>query len=93
MTNPPSTPDMTPIIAHVYNYPNHLIDEMTGIFTNLGGSAVQKFASHGSVVLGSQMLAAGRLFSVFFPSGSLAEGDKFKLIVRAVYIELTGVNQ
>ena len=89
----PTIADMTPIMVNVYNYPNHLIDEMTGIFTNLGGSAIQKFASHGSVVLGSQMLAAGRLFSVFFPPGTLTEGDKFKFIVRAVYIELTGVNQ
>jgi len=92
-SNPPNTPDMTPIMVNVYNYPNYLIDEMTGIFTNLGGSAVQKFASHGSVVLGRQMLSDGRLFGVYFPSNTLTEGDKFTLIVRAVYIELTGVNQ
>lgn len=91
-SNPPSIADMTPVMVNVYNYPNHLIDEMTGIFTDLGGSAVQKFASHGSVVLGRQMLAAGRLFSVSFPQGTLTEGNKFKLIVRAIYIELTGVN-
>lgn len=92
-SNPPSTPDMTPIKLNVYNYPNHNIDEITGIFTTLGGSSLQTFASHGSVVLGRQMLSAGRLFSVFFPQGSLAEGDTLNLIVRAVYIELTGVNQ
>ena len=91
--NPPTMADMTPIMVNVYNYPNHLIDEMTGVFTNLGGSALQKFASHGSVVLGRQMLAAGRLFSICFPHNTLTEGDKFTLIVRAVYIELTGVNQ
>ena len=91
--NPPNIPDMTPIRVDVLNYPNFSIDEMTGIFTNLGGLTLQKFASHGSVVLGSQMLADGRLFSVFFPQGTLTEGDKFNLIVRAVYIELTGVNQ
>ena len=49
--NPPSIPDMTPIIVNVYNYPNHHIDDMTGIFTTLGGSSLQKFASHGSVVM------------------------------------------
>lgn len=86
-------PDMTPVMVNVYNYPSHNIDEMTGIYTNLGGSSLQKFASHGSVVLGRQMLADGRLFSVFFPPNTLTEGDKFTLIVRAVYIELTGVNQ
>lgn len=91
-SNPPAIADMTPVIVHVYNYPNHDIDEMTGIYTDLGGSAIQKFASHGSVVLGRQMLSAGRLFSVFFPPGTLTEGDNFKLIVRAIYIELTGVN-
>ena len=90
--DPPSIPDMTPILVHVYNYPNHHIDSMTGIFTNLGGSALQSFSSHGSVVLGNQMLADGRLFSVCFPANTLTEGDKFTLIVRAVYIELTGVN-
>lgn len=84
--------DMTPVMVNVYNYPNHNIDEMTGIFTSLGGASLQKFASHGSVVLGRQMLADGRLFSVFFPQGTLTEGDKFNLIVRAIYIELTGVN-
>ena len=92
-SNPPTMADMTPIAVQVYNYPNHLIDEITGVFTNLGGSALQKFASHGSVVLGRQMLAAGRLFSICFPRNTLTEGDKFTLIVRAVYIELTGVNQ
>lgn len=86
-------PDMTPVMVNVYNYPNHNIDEMTGIYTSLGGASLQKFASHGSVVLGRQMLADGRLFSVFFPQGTLTEGDKFNLIVRAIYIELTGVNQ
>ena len=90
--NPPSIPDMTPIKVNVYNYPNHNIDEMTGIFTTIGGAALQSFASHGSVVLGSQMLDDGRLFSVFFPLNTLTEGDKFKLIVRAIYIELTGVS-
>lgn len=92
-SNPPTMADMTPIMVNVYNNPNYLIDEMTGVFTTLGGSALQKFASHGSVVLGRQMLAAGRLFSICFPRNTLTEGDKFTLIVRAVYIELTGVNQ
>ena len=91
-SNPPSIADMTPIEVNVYNYPNHLIDSMTGIFTNLGGSSLQAMHSHGSVVLGNQMLDDGRLFSVCFPPNTLTEGDKFTLIVRAVYIELTGVN-
>ena len=91
--NPPSIADMTPIIVDVYNYPNHLIDSMTGIYTSLGGASLQQFSSHGSVVLGNQMLASGRLFTVCFPPNTLTEGDKFTLIVRAVYIELTGVNQ
>ena len=92
-TNPPSIPDMTPVMVNVYNAPNYLIDEMTGAYTNLGGLSLQKFASHGSAVLGRQMLGDGRLFSVYFPQNTLTEGDKFNLIVRAVYIELTGVNQ
>lgn len=91
--DPPSIPDMTPVEVDVYNYPNHRIDEMTGIFTNLGGASLQSMHSHGSVVLGRQMLSAGRLFTVCFPHNTLTEGDKFTLIVRAVYIELTGVNQ
>lgn len=90
--DPPSIPDMTPIEVDVYNYPNHSIDEMTGIFTTLGGASIQSMHSHGSVVLGNQMLSDGRLFTVRFPSNTLTEGDKFTLIVRAVYIELTGVN-
>lgn len=92
-TNPPSIPDMTPIKVNVYNYPNHLIDEITSIYTTLGGAALQSMHSHGSVVLGTQMLAAGRLFSVCFPMNTLTVGDKFTLTVRAVYIELTGVNE
>lgn len=91
-SDPPSIPDMTPIEVDVYNYPNHSIDEITGIFTTLGGASIQSMHSHGSVVLGNQMLSAGRLFTVRFPSNTLTEGDKFTLIVRAVYIELTGVN-
>ena len=91
-SDPPSIPDMTPIEVDVYNYPNHSIDEITGIFTTLGGASIQSMHSHGSVVLGSQMLADGRLFTVRFPRNTLTEGDKFTLIVRAVYIELTGVN-
>ena len=91
-SDPPSIPDMTPVMVDVYNYPNHHIDAMTGIFTNLGGASLQSFSSHGSVVLGNQMLAAGRLFTVCFPHNTLTEGDKFTMIVRAVYIELTGVN-
>jgi len=91
--DPPSIADNTSIGIDVYNYPNHLIDEITGIYTSLGGAALPSFASHGSVVLGSQMLAAGRLFSVCFPRNTLTAGDKFTLIVRAIYIELTGVPQ
>ena len=91
-SDPPSIPDMTPIEINVYNYPNHNIDEITGIFTTLGGVAIQSMHSHGSVVLGNQMLADGRLFSVCFPRNTLTAGDKFNLTVRAVYIELTGVN-
>ena len=91
-SDPPSIPDMTPIEINVYNYPNHNIDEITGIFTTLGGVAIQSMHSHGSVVLGNQMLSAGRLFSVCFPRNTLTTGDKFNLTVRAVYIELTGVN-
>lgn len=91
-TDPPSIPDMTPVMVDVYNYPSHLIDEITCIYTNLGGAVLQKFASHGSVLLGRQMLAAGRLFTVCFPRNVLTVGDKFVLTVRAVYIELTGVN-
>lgn len=92
-SNPPSIPDMTPISVNVYNNPSHHIDSMNGIFSTLGGSALQSFSSHGSVVLGNQMLSDGRMFTVFFPPNTLTEGDKFTLIVRAVYIELTGVNQ
>ena len=86
-------PDMIPIMVNVYNAPNYLIDEMTGVYTNLGGLSLQKFATHGSAVLGRQMLGDGRLFSVYFPPNTLTEGDKFRLTVRAIYIELTGVNQ
>ena len=92
VTDPPSIADMTPVKVDLYNYPNHLIDEMTGIFTSLGGAALQSFSSHGSVVLGNQMLADGRLFTVVFPHNVLTVGDKFTLTVRAIYIELTGVN-
>lgn len=91
-TNPPSIPDMTPIKVNVYDNQSYLIDEITGIYTNLGGAALPMFASHGSVRISHQMLATGRLFTVFFPSNVLTVGDKFKLTVRAVYIELTGAN-
>lgn len=91
-SDPPSISDMTPIAVNVYNGSSHHIDSMNGIFSTLGGSSLQSFSSHGSVVLGNQMLSDGRLFTVCFPPNTLTEGDKFTLIVRAVYIELTGVN-